>query len=258
MKKFCGILLSLALILSLSVSVYAVHTPNGWCVIRNKTNTQPVLAPEFQFIENYDCCYVDRAHGDTAEEKMLYLTFDAGYENGNIAKILDILKEENVPATFFVLSHLVTNNTDLVLRMINEGHTVANHTSRHRDMTKCHDKTEFLNELAKLEAVYLEKTGKTMAKIYRPPEGKLTEENLQFLKDGGYKTVMWSFAYADWDNEKQPSPEKATKKIMANTHNGAILLLHPTSATNAAILRDCIRTWREMGYSFGRVEDIRS
>ena len=258
MKKICGILLSLLFTVCLTVNAYAVHVPNGWCIIRNKTNTQPVLASEFQFIEKYDCCYVDKAHGDTATEKMLYLTFDAGYENGNIEKILDVLKEEGVPATFFVLSHLVIKNTDLVLRMANEGHTVANHTSRHRDMTKCHDKDEFLGELAKLEAVYLEKTGKTMAKIYRPPEGKLTEENLKFLREGGYKTVMWSFAYADWDNEKQPSPEKAKEKIMENMHNGAILLLHQTAETNAYILCDCIRTWREMGYSFGRVEDIRS
>ncbi len=257
MKKICSILLLPIIALCFGMTIYASHTPNGWYVIRNKNHTQPILANEFQFIEKYDCHYVDPSHGNDTAEKKLYLTFDAGYENGNIAKILDILKEENVPATFFILSHLIEKETDLVCRMANEGHTVANHTCRHHDMTKCHDEAEFLNELSRLESIYTEKTGKTMAKIYRPPEGRLSEENLKFLKSGGYKTVMWSFAYADWDNQKQPTKTEAIEKIMNNTHNGAILLLHPTSETNAAVLRDCIRKWRDMGYTFGRVEEIK-
>ncbi len=230
--------------------------PKGWYVKRQSDNKQPSLDPHFSYIERYDAYYVDKKHGDGNPEKVLYLTFDAGYENGNIERILNVLKEEKVSAAFFILDNLILRNKELVLRMANEGHLVCNHTLKHRDMTKIHDESAFREELEALERLYTEATGKTMEKFYRPPQGNFNESNLQMAQKLGYKTIFWSFAYADWDNEKQPSLDAAKNKILENTHNGAVILLHPTSATNASILKDLIHEWRRLGYSFGTLYDL--
>jgi peptidoglycan-N-acetylmuramic acid deacetylase len=208
------------------------------------------------FIEKYEGYYLDKNHTDYASKKVIYLTFDAGYENGNIAKILDILKEREVPAAFFVLSNIIKKDTDLIKRMVEDGHTVCNHTASHRDMTKIKNIDEFKSELEALESVYKEYTGLDMAKFYRPPEGKFSEQNLQFANELGYKTIFWSFAYADWDNAKQPSLESAYNLIMSNIHNGAILLLHPTSSTNAEILGRVIDDLKIQGFTFGTLDQL--
>ena len=187
---------------------------------------------------------------------MVYLTFDAGYENGNVEKILDVLKTENVKGAFFILGNLITRNTELVKRMADEGHTVCNHTVHHKDMTKVSSKEEFSAELCALEELYREYTGKEMAKYYRPPEGKYDEKTLAYANELGYKTIFWSLAYADWDNNKQPSIEKAMKILLDNMHNGAVILLHPTSATNAAIIGELIRTLKAEGYRFGELTGL--
>ena len=140
--------------------------------------------------------------------------------------------------------------------MICEGHSVVNHTAKHKDMSRIVTKEVFSNELKKLENLFLEKYGVSMQKIYRPPEGKFSEENLQWAKELGYKTVMWSFAYADWDNDRQVSPSKAKKLILENIHNGEVMLLHPTSHTNAIILKDLITTLKNDGYRFSTVEEL--
>ncbi len=248
--------ISTAILLSCIPTYAKGGAPTGFFVKRNREHLQPPLDPVYSYIEKYDCYYVDKACAAEGKEKKLYLTFDAGYENGNIAKILDILKEEEVPGAFFVLDHLIKKNTALVLRMADEGHLVCNHTAQHKDMTQFHEKEAFLAELRKLEDIYKAETARELDRYYRPPEGRLSEENLQFLEGTGYKTVLWSFAYADWDNKKQPSPADAKRKIMDNTHPGAIILLHPTSDTNVAILRDCIREWRRDGYVFGRLSEL--
>ena len=173
-----------------------------------------------------------------------------------LADLLDTLKTEQVPAAFFVLDHLIRTNTDLVKRMAEEGHLVCNHTAKHRDMSAVTDQAVFAEELAKLEQVYKEYTGYDMAKYYRPPEGKFSELNLIHADELGYKTVFWSFAYADWDNDRQMSPEKAMEKVLSGTHSGEVLLLHPTSSTNAAILPELIRQWKEMGYRFGTLDEL--
>lgn len=227
----------------------------GWYVKRNKEGKQPVLDPAYSYIEKYDAFYLDRRHGDDCTEKVLYLTFDAGYENGNIEKILDVLKEEEAIGAFFILKNLILRNPDLVRRMRDEGHLVCNHTMSHRDMSLATEEV-FLSELGGLERLYSEKIGGEMAKLYRPPEGRFSEENLRIAQKNGYKTVFWSFAYADWDNKNQPAPTAAKQRILENTHNGAILLLHPTSATNAAILGDLIREWKRMGYRFGSLSEL--
>ena len=255
MKKWIFTVTALALTVALAFPSAAASL--GWYCKRNKEHKQPTLDPKMTVIEQYDAYYVDKNHGDTSEEKVIYLTFDAGYENGNVEKILNVLKEENVPAAFFILDNLILKNTDLVKRMAEEGHTVCNHTMKHRDMTKVTDLETFRAELEGLATLYEEKIGVPMAKFYRPPEGKFTEQNLKHATELGYTTVFWSFAYADWDNKMQLPEEEAIKKVLDNTHNGAILLFHPTSETNAKILGKLIAEWRAQGYRFGTLDELK-
>jgi len=252
---------SCALLMAASSAVFTVNAAHdekaaySWYVRRAKDGNQPVCEPEMSFIEGYDAVYLDKS-ADARGDKVLYLTFDAGYENGNVAKILDTLASENVPGAFFVLKNLIERDTELVKRMANEGHMVVNHTLRHRDMTKFTDKALFTEELEGLNKLYKDAIGTDMPKFYRPPEGRFSEQNLKYASELGYTTVFWSFAYADWDNDKQPDPEEAKEKLRRNTHNGAVILLHPTSATNAAILGDMIREWKAQGYRFGTLDEL--
>ena len=236
----------------------AMAKNNGysWYCPHVKNHVQPTTGAELAFTESLDAYYIDRKHSDPdASDKVIYLTFDAGYENGNVTKILDILKDEDVPAAFFILGNLITKNTELVCRMEQEGHVVCNHTVHHKDMTT-YDDTAFLAELNALEVLYREQGGGEMSHYYRPPEGRFSRENLECAKKNGYKTIFWSFAYPDWDNEKQMSASKAKSIIMDNVHNGEVMLLHPTSATNASILQDVIRELKTKGYRFGTLDEL--
>lgn len=227
-----------------------------WYCKHVKGHEQPSLDKSLAFIEDYQAYYIDRRHTDpNADEKVIYLTFDAGYENGNVEKTLDILREQNVSAAFFILQNLITQNTDLVKRMIAEGHLVCNHTANHKDMSAWEDHA-VLAELQALENLYFEHIGTQMSKYYRPPEGVFSRENLVCLASNGYKTVFWSFAYPDWDNNKQMSFEKAKQIVLDNLHNGEVMLLHPTSNTNVQILADIIREARELGYRFGTLDEL--
>ncbi|MBQ9785232.1 MAG: polysaccharide deacetylase family protein [Clostridia bacterium] len=223
----------------------------GWYCAHVKGHAQPPIGSDVAFVEELDGYYIDHR----SDERVIYLTFDAGYENGNVAKTLDVLKEENVTAAFFILGNLITHDTDLVKRMVNEGHTVCNHTARHKDMSTWSDEA-FLEELHALEALFSEHIGAEMAAYYRPPEGRFSRENLVCAQKNGYKTVFWSFAYPDWDNGKQMSPERAKQIILDNVHNGEVMLLHPTSQTNAAILGDVIRELKAQGYRFGTLDEL--
>ena len=226
----------------------------SWYVPRSG-QTQPTLPAELTDALPYGAYYMNTAKCDKDDDRVLYLTFDAGYENGNVEKILDVLKEEHVPAAFFILGHLCLKNTDLVKRMKDEGHLVCNHTKNHKDLTGC-SREEIADNLTDLERVFEETTGYTMDKYFRFPEGRYSTQALQCVQELGYKTIFWSFGYEDWDNEKQPDPEKSKEKILSRTHNGAVILLHPTSATNAAIMRDLIRAWKDLGYRFGTLDEL--
>ena len=193
--------------------------------------------------------------GDT-KEKTIYLTFDAGYENGCTARILDVMQKHNVPAAFFLVGNYLEKNGDLVRRMVEEGHIVGNHTMHHKDMSKLNDPEVFGKELRDLEELFKEVTGKELPRYYRPPQGVYSEENLKMAQEMGYKTVFWSLAYADWDNEKQPTREQAFGKLLPRIHNGAVVLLHSTSQTNAEILDELLTKWEEMGYCFGSLTDL--
>ncbi len=202
-------------------------------------------------LAQYGAYYV----GDTGQ-KTVYLTFDAGYENGYTAPILDALKKHKAPAAFFVVGHYLESAPELVRRMVAEGHTVANHTYHHPDMSAIADEAAFRQELAAVEDAYTAVTGQTMAKIYRPPQGKYSTANLSLAHQMGYKTVFWSLAYVDWYVDKQPTKEQAFDKLISRIHPGAVVLLHSTSATNAAILDDLLTQWENMGYSFGSITDL--
>ena len=257
MKKFKVFLcFFLALSMLFSISAVAAEKSFSWFCKHVKGHVQPVIDPSLAFVEELGGYYVDHRHVDAdAEDKVVYLTFDAGYENGNVAKILDVLKEKQVAAAFFILGGLIKSAPELVLRMRDEGHLVCNHTNRHRDMSAFND-DEFLAELESLETLYEGLTGERLAAYYRPPEGRFSRENLACAQKNSYKTVFWSFAYPDWDNNRQMDTNRAKAIVLDNVHNGEVMLLHPTSATNAAILGDVIDALRANGYRFGTLDEL--
>ena len=190
------------------------------------------------------------------DEKTVYLTFDAGYSNANVESICRTLKEHNVSGTFFVLKHFVEANPDLVKALTDNGNLIGNHTLHHPNVAKL-SKEELKQEILGMEECYRAVTGQEMAKFFRPPEGSFNEASLKTVKELGYKTVFWSVAYADWDNNKQPSEEEAMEKLLSRVHNGAVILLHPTSQTNAAILGRLITQLKAQGYRFGSLEELK-
>ncbi len=256
MRKAVTILTALCLLLSVLVlPAGATETGYSWFCKHVSDHKQPPIDPTLAFCEELDAFYVDRRHGDEDEDRVVYLTFDAGFENGNVEQILNILQKEQVPGGFFILERMITHHEELVRRMKEEGHTVCNHTMHHKNMSRL-DEEAFLKELRDLETLYRERIGGEMAPFYRPPEGRFSKRNLEVASQNGYKTIFWSFAYADWDNNKQMSPERAKEMILSNVHNGAVLLLHPTSNTNAAVLEDVIVTLKAEGYRFGKLEEL--
>ena len=246
-------LIGIAMLFALGASAAKAR---GWYCVRAKDHRQPLCDADMRYVEDFGGYYIDHNHGDEDADKVVYLTFDAGYENGNVGKILDIMKDEDVTGAFFVLGNLIEKNGDLIKRMVDEGHTVANHTYSHGNMTKVSSYEEFKAELEKLSDAYKELTGREMPKYYRPPEGTFDEMTMKYAKDAGYKTIFWSFAYADWDNNRQMTPERAKEKRLSNTHNGEVMLLHPTSSTNAAVLRDVIKELKSQGYRFGTLDEL--
>ncbi len=193
---------------------------------------------------------------DDTDEQIIYLTFDAGFENGYTPSILDTLKKHDVPSTFFLVGNYMKTSPDLVKRMVDENHIVANHTYSHPDMSKISSKDSFQKELEDLEAEYKKVTGQEMKKYYRPPQGIYSEENLQMANGLGYNTFFWSLAYVDWYVDDQPSKEEAFEKLIGRIHPGAIVLLHSTSETNAEILDELLGEWKDMGYKFGSLEEL--
>ena len=222
---------------------------SNWGLSFQGEGKPPVANTTAEELKQFDAYYMQNT-----EEKNIYLTFDCGYENGNTAPILDALKKHNAPATFFIVGNLLSTSPDLVRRMTEEGHTVGNHTFHHPDMSKISSIDAFSKELKDLEDLYKETTGKEMVKYYRPPQGKYSESNLKMAQDLGYQTFFWSLAYVDWYQDKQPSSEEAFQKLLGRIHPGAIVLLHSTSSTNAAILDELLSKWEEMGYQFQSLE----
>lgn len=227
-----------------------VSTDN-WGLSFPTEGQSPVGNATVEELAQYNAYYL----GDTTK-KVIYLTFDCGYENGYTASILDTLKKHNAPAAFFVVGNMIESAPDLIRRMVAEGHIVGNHTYHHPDMSAISDQAAFQKELESLEALFQETTGQAMTKYYRPPQGKYNVENLRQAKALGYKTILWSLAYVDWYVDDQPTPEQAYAKLLPRIHDGAIVLLHSTSRTNAEILDDLLTKWEEMGFSFASLDQL--
>ena len=248
-------ILVLAIVIAITVAAavfFRSALPTGsWGLSFRQEGAAPIGNAGIDQLKKLDAVYI----GDTGR-KVLYLTFDAGYENGCTEKILDTLKKHEVKAAFFLVGNYIEKNADLVRRMVEEGHIVANHTMHHYDMSKISEKAAFAKELQDLEALYKEVTGREMPKFYRPPQGIYSEENLKMAQELGYKTVFWSLAYVDWMNDDQPTKEEAFSKLLPRTHNGAVVLLHSTSATNAAILGELLTKWKDAGYRFASLEEL--
>ena len=243
--------LAAAICLTLGIFCGRTAQTGNWGLSFRQEGAAPIGPASSAELEKYDAVYL----GDTSQ-KVIYLTFDAGYENGCTAKILDTLKDHQVPAAFFLVGNYIEKNADLVRRMIEEGHIVGNHTMHHYDMSKLSEKDAFSRELTDLETLFRDTTGKELPKYYRPPQGIYSEDNLAMAKELGYRTVFWSLAYVDWNNDAQPTAETAFGKLLPRTHNGAVVLLHSTSQTNAAILDELLTRWEEMGYTFASVEAL--
>lgn len=227
------------------------ETISDWGLSFGSENTAPQGNVSAEELKKYNAYFI----GDE-QEKKIYLTFDAGYENGYTEIILDILKKTDVKATFFLVGHYLKTQPELVSRMANEGHIVANHTYSHPDMSEISDKEAFRKELSQVETLYNTITTKQMLKLYRPPQGKFSVENLKMAQEMGYTTIFWSLAYLDWDNTSQPDPTESIKKLNSRIHNGAIVLLHSTSKTNSEILETLINDWKEQGYTFGTLDEF--
>ena len=223
----------------------------SWGLSFQQEGAAPVGNADAARRRKYDAAYI----GDTGQ-KVLYLTFDAGYENGCTARILDTLKTHQVPAAFFLVGNYLEKNEDLVRRMAQEGHIVGNHTMHHPDMSRISDKAAFQKELQDLEALYRDVTGQELPRFYRPPQGTYSEDNLRMAQELGYRTVFWSLAYVDWNNDAQPTAQEAFGKLLPRTHNGAVILLHSTSRTNAEILDELLTRWKDMGYRFASLEEL--
>ncbi len=215
------------------------------------TEQQPTGNASADELKKYNAFYI----GDNSE-KIIYLTFDCGYENGNTEAILDALKKHEAPAAFFVVGHFLESAPELVKRMAEEGHTVGNHTYHHPDMSAISDIESFQKELDSVSSLYEEVTGQEMTKYYRPPQGKYSTDNLAMAKELGYQTFFWSLAYVDWNVDAQPTKEEAFDKLIGRIHPGAIVLLHNTSSTNGAILDELLTKWEEMGYTFAPLSDL--
>lgn len=244
----------------------AAAADGNWGLSFQEKGKTPIGNATSDYLKKYNAYYTGNEgnEGDksakTESEKEsrgnIYLTFDVGYENGYTEGLLDVLKEEKVPAAFFVVGNFVEENPELVKRMADEGHIVGNHTMHHPDMSAISDEAAFKKELGELEAAYEKAVGKKMQKFYRPPQGKYSEANLEMANKLGYTTVFWSLAYVDWLQDSQPSKADSLNLLNERIHPGAIVLLHSTSKTNSQILSELIQGWKSQGYSFRALTEL--
>ena len=239
----------------------------NWGLSFQQAGQPPVGNATPEYLAKYNAYYIagaaagsDEGDNDAGNKKdtpkPIYLTFDAGYENGYTAEILDILKEKKVPAAFFLVGNYIEENPELVKRMEAEGHIVGNHTMHHPDMSAIADEEAFKKEITELENTYKAAVGKELPKFYRPPQGKYSEANLQQASRLGYTTLFWSLAYVDWLENDQPDEMESINLLNKRIHPGAIVLLHSTSKTNSRILAQLIDGWKEQGYEFRSVSEL--
>ena len=227
-------------------------TDIGWGIPKKSHGeTQPYPGAEYdEIIRNNDAFYIGNA-----ADMNVYLTFDCGYENGNLPLILDMLKKYHHHALFFLTGHFMESEPELVLRMVAEGHLVGNHTYDHPDLTTV-TKEQFHDELTRAEAKFYEITGQQMAKYLRPPEGRFNQRMLDWASEAGYYTILWSLAYVDWHVDDQKGASYAYNQIMSRIHPGAIILLHSTSSDNAEVMDVLLPAIRDVGYEIATIDDL--
>ncbi|MBE6022291.1 MAG: polysaccharide deacetylase [Cellulosilyticum sp.] len=252
-RKICSFLFSLFILCTIPFHLIGSelssldNTKTDWWLVRAKNHQTPGFNDKLSYkLEDYGGCCL----GDTTRQ-VVYLTFDEGYENGYTARILDVLKSQDVKAMFFVTLPYIEKNPDLIKRMFEEGHYVCNHTDHHLSMPSvANDETKFNSEITSVANAYEQITNSKMPPFFRPPMGHYSQRSLAMTKALGYQTVFWSFAYCDWKPDAQPNPTNAEKLMLDGLHNGAIYLLHAVSKTNTEVLGDFITKAREMGYTF--------
>ena len=225
------------------------NTLYAWWFKRNDNHEQSGCQEDFD-ITQYDAHYIV-----PVSEKKMYITFDCGYENGFTPDMLDVLKEEQVTAAFFVTQTFIRDNVDLVKRMKEEGYLVCNHTVTHPSMPG-KSVEEQRKELLDCENYMKQATGYELDLFYRPPKGEYSQRTLQVAKDLGYTTVFWSMAYLDYDVNNQPSREHVVEHFKKYYHPGAIPLLHNVSQANHDALRQVLQDLKKEGYTFGSLYDL--
>ena len=228
------------------------NTTYAWGFRRMKDFVRPEFTASYtKVLDDYEGIYAGNS-----EDKIIYLTFDEGYENGYTGAILDTLKEKEVTAVFFVTMPYVKQNADLVQRMIDEGHIVGNHTVNHPSMPSVTDDEKLEKEILELHNYVKENFGGYEMTYLRPPKGEYSERTVKISKDLGYKTVLWSSAYDDWDVNKQDRLDYARKMILNYVHNGCVMLLHAVSKDNTALLGEAIDSLRASGYEFRSLDEF--
>ena len=265
MNRKNKIMITSLIVIIFSLSVIAMQAENkeivtsantvsnqkiGWGIKRNDNHEQPDVGSKNKKVleENEGICLGNK------DKKYLYLTFDEGYEAGYTPQILQTLKENEVKGAFFITAHFVNTQSELVKQMIDEGHIVGNHTVNHKSMPDLTEE-QIRTEIMDLHHTIYEKFGYEM-KYIRPPKGEFSERTLKYTNTLGYKTVMWSFAYEDWNENKQPDEADSKEKIIKNLHNGEIILLHGNSKTNTNILDSIIKEAKDMGYEFRSLDEF--
>lgn len=223
---------------------------SGWGLKRNGSGKLPDIDPgSGEILKRYGAIYL----GDPNSKK-IYLTFDEGYENGYTGQILDVLRDNKVKAIFFITGPYLDKESELVRRMVEEGHEVGNHTVNHPSLPLCSE-AKMESEVIDLEREFKDKFNRNM-RFLRPPKGEYSENELAVTKRLKYINVFWSFAYADWDPKKQKGADYAFNMVTGNLHGGAVLLLHAVSKDNADALDRIIKKAREMGYTFGTPDEL--
>lgn len=207
--------------------------------------------PEYEaLLKKYNGYYI----GDR-KKKVIYLTFDNGYENGYTKDILRVLKKEKVPAAFFITGHYLKEEPELVKQMLKEGHIVGSHSYKHPDYPTLSD-AAIKEDLEQLEQAFTALTGKEKLTYLRAPRGVFSERTLAITNEAGYTNVFWSLAYKDWETHVQRGPDYAYDKIMKQIHPGAVLLLHSVSKDNAEALQSVIQSLKKQGYTFGDLDQL--